>query len=537
MKIIKKSVFLIFALLMSNNEASGQSRWVIQYLLDNYFTAGSDISTSYDEGYLISGSFLIPYYSSSWLLKTDVNGIILWQKTIDKEYYDYIHIDFLDHASTGEIFLCGAVNLYGSNWDPVIMKLNACGEKEWCRTLSNFSRSDYFKDVVCTPDGGCAGLLDFSYSCDQCVLGILRFSSEGELLWQNYYESQDQRIIQERMSNLLFTPDHGFLMSGQCTYPNAEDSTNHRIHPYFIKTDSLGNFMWEIILQHDIAEIGGRAFQTVLSPEGKYFYSSISHYYYMNEITVDRPALVKIDLMGNVIGINDLVHLNYHSGCLFSIAFINDSLLAGSASWRYTQDPFRSRAIVFDTNGVIKDSITLLDSQYLSNTAVTHNDKLLFLDKVNEDIYWDTYLFKLTQELEPDTFYTQPFVYDSLCPYQIISDTMVLDDCGVIVGIEEDEWTVEPYESMKGGMEIRPNPTTSYVNLRLSYCDLQGNVTFELYDIFGRLIPINLLSSYLEEGGRQSWQIDVSSLPPGIYLAVVKDEKCMVGSAKFVVAR
>jgi hypothetical protein len=31
--------------------------------------------------------------------------------------------------------------------------------------------------------------------------------------------------------------------------------------------------------------------------------------------------------------------------------------------------------------------------------------------------------------------------------------------------------------------------------------------------------------------------VDVSSLPPGIYLAVVKDERSVLGTGKFIIAR
>ena len=74
-------------------------------------------------------------------------------------------------------------------------------------------------------------------------------------------------------------------------------------------------------------------------------------------------------------------------------------------------------------------------------TKTTFDDKILiFIDDYTSGQF-DPTLFKLTQDLEQDTFYTTPFVYDSLCPYQIVSDTIVPDDCGVIVGIEEDEET------------------------------------------------------------------------------------------------
>jgi hypothetical protein len=256
-------------------------------------------------------------------------------------------------------------------------------------------------------------------------------------LWQQYYQSSDQGVYNEEISNLILTPDSGFLMIGDCYYPDPENPDLLWLHPYYVKVDSVGNFEWEIVLQGETGDLGGKAWATITNPSLNYYYSCISHYYTSETLYAQRPALVKIDMQGNVIGVYDLVDEPYDWGALNSAAFINDSILAGGACWFYNEGGPQSRAIIFDTLGNIKDSLTLLNAGWLSKTAVTHDGKLLFYNTIEENGDFDTYLFKLTQGLEQDTFYTTPFVYDSLCPYHIASDTIVPDDCGVILGIEE----------------------------------------------------------------------------------------------------
>jgi hypothetical protein len=492
---------------------------------------------------------VLPAYNYTWLIKTDVNGDILWEKFIGGNY-SRVSVERFTQNDLGDIYLCGDIIQEGQ-YDPFIIKLNACGEKQWCNQLLTTSNYDFYSDIVTTPDNGCAALIIQAYlPLDINNTGILRFSSDGELLWQKFYQSPDQGVWDEGLNFLIPTPDSGFLMTGSCYYPDPENPDLYWLHPYYVKTDSLGNFEWETIVYQETAEMGGMAWETIISSSKEYYYSCIEHYYHSNNNYSRLPAIVKIDLDGNVIDVYDLVHEDYNWGRLNSAAFINDSLLAGGAGWFYNEDPPISRAIIFDTLGNIRDSLTLLNTGWLSKTAVTHDGKLLFYNTIEEDGNFDTYLFKLTQDLEQDTFYTTPFVYDSLCPYQIASDTIVPDDCGVIVGIEEQgggeagkHGGMEAWEH--GGMFLWPNPAKTIVNCQLSTVDFQFNSTLSVdhlslvvYDIFGREIYTEVVSSTREGGGREGgWQINVEGFPPGIYLAIVKEGSSLITSTKFIIAR
>jgi hypothetical protein len=533
------------ALLLLSISLSSQLRWVNQYH-DELNTPGHTMSVYYDEGFLITGWVGPNYPKYIWLIKTDVNGEVLWEKLIGDQYNSTV-VDKFNVNKSGDIYLGGATIING-NADPLIVKLNSCGEKMWCRSFSTNSSNDGFVDIVSTPDDGCAALDIYPYfPYNTNRTGLLKFSSDGELLWQHYYQSVDPGIDNENLSNLILTPDNGFLMTGYCYYPDSNDL--YWLHPYYIKTDSLGNFEWETVLHGETGDLGGKAWQTILNPSGTFYYSCINHYYHSNTLNARRPALAKMDLQGNVIGVYDLVHKDYDLGALFSAVFINDSLLAGSASWRYDEDEPKSRAVIFDTLGNIKDSLTLLNTNWLAKTAITHDGKLLFYNTIEENGDFDTYLFKLTQDLEQDTFYTRPFVYDSLCPYQIVSDTIVPDDCDVIVGIQDDGRTVGRYDGKNGGLEIWPNPAGEIVNCQLSNVNgRKKSSTFNLqpsisiYDIFGRsvLTPTTSPSPLVSPSpGQQDWrwQIYVTALPPGIYFLVVREERSVIGSGKFVIAR
>jgi len=133
--------------------------------------------------------------------------------------------------------------------------------------------------------------------------------------------------------------------------------------------------------------------------------------------------------------------------------------------WGSIWSAFPQKAVIIDTLGNILNQTILVDNEWMAHTNKTHDDKLLFFtnkyDVETEE--YDAYLFKLNQKLEHDTFYTYPYLYDTLCPYPIISDTILLDSCDIIVGIEEEKERKKESERLV----IYPNPAESMVNCRV----------------------------------------------------------------------
>jgi hypothetical protein len=310
--------------------------------------------------------------------------------------------------------------------------------------------------------------------------------------------------------------------------------------------DSAGNFQWETVIYKETVEDGGMGWTTVLSPNQQFYYSSITRHHHD---TVFRcPALAKIDLQGNVVAVYDVAH-GYKYGKMVDAQFLNDSILAGSAGWGDAADSsLWSKAVIIDTLGNLLNYRVLVHSTYTSELAVTFDGKLLYASNTLQNNEFDVYLTKLNQNLEQDTIYTRPFTYDSLCPYQIVSDTIVPDDCGLIVGIEElgggDAGKQGGMEAWgHGRFEIWPNPASSVIHGRLNLDDGRFNrdLTLVIYDIFGRLVisstPIIPPSGGTRGGLEGGWQINVESFPPGVYIAILKNGVELLESRKFVVAR
>jgi len=504
-----------------------QSRWTNIYYGDKD-AIGKFFIESYDYGYLITGKHGHNLVNYCWLIKTNINGEILWEKTIG-EHNTSVNISWMDMNANGNLYLAGNTSYYDSYRDPLIIKLDSCGEKEWCRVFHTPGNMDYSNMVLATSDGGCVAVLmytgyDLGGNIDRLCLA--KFSGEGEFLWKQCYNSTDTSLQQPDADHLIITPDNGFLVSGICLYKDPDPPHILYNKPYFLKTDSLGNFQWETVVFKEMgAEERGHGWTTTLNPSGNYYYSSISHYYY-NPYS-SSPALVKMDIDGYVLGVYDLVN-GYTYGGLAWAQFISDTVLAASAGWGNDLDSARQYAVLIDTLGNIINSTLLSSDIYGPKLQVAYDQKLVYMYNTYQNSQFDVYLRKLNQNLEDDTLYTFPFIYDSLCPYSIVSDTIVQDDCGLIVGMEE----VKPdKEKESSGIIIYPNPAQNNFKvqcLKFKVC----SCVIEVFDIFGRKVKEIKLQK-----GQQQLKVDISNWHNGLYIAVLRNNKKIIAKQKFMVLR
>jgi hypothetical protein len=530
-------IFIIGTQVLNNLIVFSQSRWVKSYF-GNSDTPVHFILDAYDNGYLMVGKIGSNYSIYDWLLKTDINGEVLWEKTIGDGENGIVILDMAEDKS-GNIYLAGITSTYDTQGDPLVIKINPCGEKEWCRVFFTESNQDFASNLTLAQNGEPVVILNLSNPNPDIERTCLaKLSREGELIWKQCYTSTDTSQRDEYTYEVVLAPDNGFLVSGLCYYEDPEVANLWRIHPYILKTDSSGNLEWETVIYKETNLDGGKANSSIFSPNGQYYYSSISHYNNSNNFA--SPALAKLDMQGNVIGVYDVV-TGYYEGKLSYAQFINDSTLAASAGWGNSDDDLWSRAVIIDTLGTLLNSRVLVQDLYTSILQITYDGKLVYASNTYQNNQFDCFLTKLNQNLEDDSLYTRFFTYDSLCPYQIVSDTIVQDDCGLIVGIEEDNRTVGRYEGKKGELVIWPNPATDIVNCKLSIVNGKNDISLVVYDIFGRsaLTPITSPSPLVSKSpGQQelSWELDVSTLPPGIYFIVIRDEQNVIGTGKFVIS-
>jgi len=211
----------------------------------------------------------------------------------------------------------------------------------------------------------------------------------------------------------------------------------------------------------------------------------------------------------------------------YAISFFEDSTLFIGGAYAYGNNGY-SMVIKSDTAGnVIKTKDVPLYGNPVGYSVVTHDKKVLALGERYPEYlgHWETCLFKFNQELEYDSIYTQPYIYDSLCPHPVSPVETILLDCE-IVDVEEpmrkpenSRLTFYPVPSSDRVTVILPEyyiteETRFHIKTTTTHFQLKGDKTIEIFDLYGKK---NV--SFLLPDGETSLTFDVSSWTPGMYLA------------------
>jgi hypothetical protein len=488
-----------------------------------------DVLEDYDKGYYICACMMKSgsEYKYGWLIKTDINGNILWDKKFGDRFDENAFYDF-DKAPDNSLIISGATSLIDPEIDPLFMKLNPCGEIEWCKIFLSpgFNTAN---GVISLPNGEFLGMLQY-YGGDYAHvrISLVKMDSEGNPIWIKHLAQEDSTVVNEEGKYLYLTPDSKYLVTGYCFNPS--------LNPYFIKTDTTGEEIWAIKWPSGYSGIGNRiafANEEEIYSASNLRFSGVPCIPYLLKFSNEGEVIIQIPLLGDSIA----------GGGSDGLLLDQDTIFYVGVNW--TNDPYfysgYSDILKTDTNGNLKIQRRLIDDLYPPNTIIkTFDSKILTIGSYGLDGSLDMYLWKMNKDLEDDTLYTKPFTYDSLCPYQIQSDTVALD-CGLLVNIDEIP-TQEEYEST---IQISPNPARDWVALTLPDILANGDVELTVYDVFGRKQGGREAGGHGsgEEGKRGKGEnlagrvisLDVSGFVAGMYIAVVVDRKGRRYSGKFVV--
>jgi hypothetical protein len=480
---------------------------------------------TYDNGFLmcinVHKENVDQWYS--WLLKTDINGNVLWSKF----YYDISNsfcINGLDINEEGDIILCGAIE--GNSF---IMHLNACGEKIWCKYLTRL-HSNYGWRVNHLPGRQYIWLTYMaSYNWQQEWYQLWKLDSLGNILtcMQIIPKYEYPNLLGPWIDDFIITNDHGYLLNGHCYFP--QDTTNPQgsstLQQMIIKTDSLGTEQW-VIPDSINMEHCGALISSVKS--GNFYYSSG---YTREEAPGWWPYLGKFDTLGNLVYEKSL-----HFDTLYSITLglikQDNSLFQVAQSFYGSSDPIFTGLFKTDTLGNL---MKLIENKHGSpgkgDFTESIDNKFLIAgyapyDYINFDSV-DAWAMKVNENLEYDSIYNFPFVYDSLCPFPIPTDTVDCD-CDLITEIDQ-----LPGMAKEDRMLISPNPATDRVTITLVHPtgkkNKAGMNVLTMYDLSGREIRSMEIETEIV--------IDLSGVGAGVYVVSVKAGGISVGWGKLVVIK
>ncbi|MHC1776201.1 MAG: T9SS type A sorting domain-containing protein [Lentimicrobium sp.] len=425
---------------------------------------GLGILESYDKGYIIN-SVTGTNSDEPFIVKTSFNGDTLWTKAFPSSHF--YHPMGMDTTTDGGLALCGWTtesNEYGGSY---IMKLDACGDKEWLKFYCSMDHSNETAEVLQLPDGGY--IATTIYFSDDAVtqtdnlIGLLRIDSVGNTLWSKDYT----RYHESGMGRLLLTSDHGYLISGWGYLPEPSDSTgSFHLRSILTKIDSAGILDWRSI-HGTTGDIYCYAFASV-EVTGKGYLSIGGIIDNLSDPFV--LSVISTSYNGSIRWTKPLTSDEFNRYNPVEIERVNDNLYAILTDRYDDCDNFGYKAAVFmiDSLGNVMHNGVFGDIINQSGSLCTTTDGKLMVTSTGLATGNTTiYTLKLNYDLSIDTVSLTTLIYDSIC-----------DAITAVPEIKKTDKMV---------VSVYPNPTEQNTMLKLEeYDGLPYDVT--LYNSSGIIL-------------------------------------------------
>ena len=251
--------------------------------------AGQLVQQTFDGSYIMAG-YRLPSGATiidAWLLKTDENGIELWNKTYGGENLD--RISTVKQTSDSGYIATGFTDSFGAGqWDAYLLKTNISGDEVWTKTFGG-STDDACSYVEQTFDGEYILVgMTTSFGAGNMDLWLIKTDGNGNELWNKSFGGTNS----DQGGSVIQISDGNYVILGSTS---SYGSGNSDI--WLIKADGNGNISWSTTYGTADDEYGGLVQQTF---DGGYIISGLSGFWPDDDIWVIKtepdPALLFIDL-------------------------------------------------------------------------------------------------------------------------------------------------------------------------------------------------------------------------------------------------
>jgi hypothetical protein len=223
-------------------DSEGNEIWNKTYVKNGCESCGYSV-IEVDDGYLVMSTVFYIDSMGIWLVKTDVNGRVLWDTVLDDSAEGHTVIQ----TKNGDFVVVG-----GKGLDQVLLiKTDSNGTVLWRKTYDGAEG----KDIKECDDGG------FIIAGREHVC-LIRTDEDGAMLWKKEYQwgGFDTALSVDLAS------DGGYILSGNAAPGSGCDML-------VIKTDGHGNREWETHLGGPETDSGDRVIQ---SNDGTYVIAGLT---------------------------------------------------------------------------------------------------------------------------------------------------------------------------------------------------------------------------------------------------------------------
>lgn len=189
--------------------------------------------------------------SDYWLLKTDINGKMLWQKAFGTGLMEYAL--GVATGTDGSYVMAGYTDDNASVGTIWLVKTDANGNKLWDKTFNGngweranaiMATSDNGYLITGTTGGSTTG--DFSGSSGKEMF-LLKIDAAGNKQWIKYYGGGHEVAYA-----MAASPDGGYVLAGY-TMSNSGDVTGNPtigMYAWIVKTNASGDLVWQRLIPH-----------------------------------------------------------------------------------------------------------------------------------------------------------------------------------------------------------------------------------------------------------------------------------------------
>jgi len=506
-----KNVLIAILLIFETIGLQSQFIYFSNRYNNDYWSEGFDI-LEIESGYMICG--VSGEVSNDYLFKRivltaiDYEGNQLWWKTYGEDFHNYYVGSTRGCIRTADngFVISGTIEDSIRNTG-LLIKFDQNGDSIWSKTYADSVFLDHKGPIfqVCNqlPDGGYLITGSQYVSGDDQDIIVIRTDSLGNSIWERTY-------------GVLHWIEGGWsvtqLPEGKFLIGIGRQSINilNSMDPGLLKIDSLGNPIW-IRYYGSIFDDSGSA--TALSQDGNYLVGSA---FGVGEPAPGEPRMkvwiFKTDTSGDIIWERKYSNKVFVGGCTTIDELDDGSIIASGLGAFEDFNGYEGWIIKTKQNG---DSIWMrrysyypTDINWLNDLTFTSDNGIIFTGMVFGPPDWEQSIW--VQKL------------DSIGCDSVRCDTTV----GII--------QLNPKFIVSENITIYPNPASDWIHIIFRENRLNGfsNRDIEIFNVLGEKV-VEMKIPFISE----SYSHNISSLPQGLYLLVIRERQKVVYTGKFLIAR